>query len=617
MKSILKSFVGGLILASSVILLGACKDDDENDNAQNGISQIASNQEQEVGAAGQTVQIEFTSAAKWTPTLVYQGEEGWASINSVKGNEGAGSGSLKVIVERNTTGKERVVSLQIAVDGYSSPATVCTITQKEGGSSVSDTDIYLNKYMDDILKKNYLFKDEYNEMTIDCENTPYTDFLFNHLSTMKTNIEDGGIYRSYSVNAGKRYIYSYMVRRDGSLSRANTRAMQMNGLGLGTFFSSYMDNANTKIGLAIGYVYEQSPAAKAGLRRGDVITAINGVTLVRENYQSLMSELYYTTAGTYQIRYARYIRNDEAKRYDLVYDQKTVTAGTYYNNPLLYTMIIKDKEENPDYIAAYLVYQSFDLAYEEELKEVIRNLKNEHHITELILDLRHNGGGTVSLSQFLSGSIVGTAHANETYASLEFSYRDPETHKFNGNGMVDLGLNRVYIIASEETASASEIVINSLRGIDFPVTVIGATTEGKNVGMEVKTLNYEGKSYEFAPITFRVANAKGDGDYAEGIDPDAGFMMNNQNGNYNDDIDNIFPYAFGDWDNFDFNLPLWYALCNIRGIDPTTGKPLSRGGDLERLGRPHINVRGLPSAPLQPQFGRFGALIYDEPTEAK
>lgn len=616
MKSILKSFVGGLILASSVILLGACKDDDENDNAQNGISQIISSQEQAVPNAGQTVDIEFTSVAKWTPTLVYQGEDGWASINSVKGNEGAGSGSLKVIVERNTTGKERVVVLQIAVDGYSSPATVCTITQKEGSSSVSETDIYLNKYMDDILKKNYLFKDEYNEMTIDCENTPYTDFLYDHLSVMKTNIEDGGYYRSTGTNPGKRYIYSYMARRDGSLSRANTRAMQMNGVGLGTFLVTYMDEANTKIGLAIGYVYENSPAAKVGLRRGDVITAINRVTLGNGNYQSLMSELYYATAGTFQIRYARYVRNEAAKRYDLVYDEKTVTAGTYYNNPLLYTMIMKDKEENPSYAIGYLVYQSFDTAYEGELKEMIRKLKNEQHITELILDLRHNRGGTVALSQFLAGSIAGASHADDTYANLEFSYRDPETHKFGGNGMVDLGLNRIYIIASGETASASEIIINSLRGIDFPVTVIGARTEGKNVGMEVKTLNYEGKSYEFAPITFRLTNAKGEGDYADGIVADAGFLMNNQNGNSNDDIDNVFPYSFGDWDNLDFNKALWYALCSIQGVDPTTGKPLTRGG-VERLETPNKNVRILPSAPLQPQFGRFGALIYDEPTEAK
>lgn len=618
MKSFLNIFCGGVLLASSILFLGACKDDDENDTQQNGITQIVSNQEQEVAASGKTVNVEFKAASKWIPSLEYQGEEGWASVNSIKGNEGAGDGSLKVIVERNATGKERTVSLLVSVDGYSAPVTVCKITQKGAGASVSETDIYLNKYMDKILKENYLFKDEYNTLTVDYENTLYTDFLLKNLSKMETNIEDGGIYREYSPSAGERYIYSYIERADGSTARANTRSTQVNGLGLGTFFVSYMDTENTKIGLAIGYVYEESPAGKAGLRRGDVITAINGTTLGKSNYRALMSDLFYATSGTYQVRYARYIRNDEAKRYDLVYDQVSMTAGAYYNNPLLYTMIIKENEENPSYIIGYLVYQSFDVTYEEELKEIIRKLKNEYHITELILDLRHNGGGTVALSQFLSGSIAGAAHGNDVYANLEFSYRDKESHKFNGNGAVDLGLNRVYIIASEETASASEIVINSLRGIDFPVRLIGAKTEGKNVGMEVKSLTYEGKVYEFAPITFRVSNAKGEGDYAEGIDPDAGFLMNNQNDSYDDDIDNLFPYAFGDWDNFDFNLPLWYALCDIRGINPTTGQPLNtRSGKPERLGRPDINVHRLPSAPLERRPGQFGALIYDSPAEVK
>lgn len=90
---------------------------------------------------------------------------------------------------------------------------------------------------------------------------------------MKTNKEDGGTYRAFSVNAGKRYIYSYIMETGSSRTRANTRATSVVGSGLGTFFSSYMPDKTT-IGLAIGYVYLESPAQKAGLRRGDVIVAV-------------------------------------------------------------------------------------------------------------------------------------------------------------------------------------------------------------------------------------------------------------------------------------------------------------------------------------------------------
>ena len=79
-------------------------------------------------------------------------------------------------------------------------------------------------------------------------------------------------------------------KHGSSRTRANTRATSVVGSGLGTFFSSYMPDKTT-IGLAIGYVYLESPAQKAGLRRGDVIVAVNGTTLNKSNYQQYMNAL--------------------------------------------------------------------------------------------------------------------------------------------------------------------------------------------------------------------------------------------------------------------------------------------------------------------------------------
>ena len=173
-----------------------------------------------------------------------------------------------------------------------------------------------------------------------------------------------------------------------------------------------------------------------------------------------------------------------------------------------------------------------------------------------------------------------------------------------------MGLNSIRIICSDETASSSELVINSLRGVDFPVKLFGSKTEGKNVGMEVQEYKYGNTYYEFAPITFRSFNAKDWGDYSAGIDPDV--MLNNQDGDYTNDIDNVYPYAFGDWDNFDFNFALWYALCDIQGVDPTTGKPKSRSGKV-RMERPQMDVIGLPSVPIKRSIGTFGSVIYNKP----
>ena len=75
----------------------------------------------------------------------------------------------------------------------------------------------------------------------------------------------------------------------------------------------------TTIGLSIGYVFVDSPAAKAGLRRGDVIVAVNGVTLNKNNYQQYMNALYYASGGeSFNIGYRRYVPNEDLQKYELV-----------------------------------------------------------------------------------------------------------------------------------------------------------------------------------------------------------------------------------------------------------------------------------------------------------
>ena len=94
--------------------------------------------------------------------------------------------------------------------------------------------------------------------------------------------------------------------------------------------------------------------------------------------------------------------------------------------------------------------------------------------------------------------------------------------------------------------------------------LIGGKTEGKNVGMTTTETTYNGRIYQFSPITFRVANAKGFGDYPDGFDPD--IIVNNQNNSFSDDADNLFPYSYGDWGDMHFNVALRIAYEQIMGI---------------------------------------------------
>lgn len=608
MKNIFYSFYSVVLLVLCLFMFSNCSDSDDGEvgDTDNGITAISNETEKAVSQYGETVDISFTAVGKWTPSLQYSTGSDWASMTNISGNSAAGKGGFRVKVDKNETEKERILTVVVQVEGYKTPVTVCTITQK--GGSVTAVDLALNEFMDKYLKEHYLFKDEYNTLDIDCKSVSYDKFLSTYLLPMKTNMEDGGTYRAFSVNAGKRYIYSYITETTGSSrTRANTRATSVVGSGLGTFFSSYMPDRTT-IGLSIGYVYLESPATKAGLRRGDVIVSVDGVTLNKNNYQQYMSTLFYAGGGeTFKIGYRRKIFDEKQGGYDLVDGTTTLTTGAYNNSPILNSMFIKDKKENKFNIG-YLVYLSFDLNFEEDLKYVIQQFKAEG-ITDLILDLRFNNGGSVELARYLAASIAGTSHRSDVFMKMQRSSGADEYIRF-GDGD-DLNLNSVRIICSEETASASELIISGLRGIDFPVKLFGSRTEGKNVGMEVQEYKYGNKYYEFAPITFRSFNAKDWGDYADGIDPDV--MLNNQNSSYEDDIDNVFPYAFGDWDNFDFNYPLYWALCDVQGVDPTTGEPLKRSGRSGMTRSQQDEIIRVPSVPLKRPVGTFGSLIYNKP----
>ena len=102
-------------------------------------------------------------------------------------------------------------------------------------------------------------------------------------------------------------------------------------------------------------------------------------------------------------------------------------------------------------------------------------------------------------------------------------YKTYKNEKFDSSVASAYGFSfdKIYVIGTVNTASASELIINSLRGIDKTVKLVGQTTNGKNVGMEVMSFGpVDGYSYVFAPISFQSYNAKGESNYANGFTPD-------------------------------------------------------------------------------------------------
>lgn len=610
-----------LLVLSAVLALASCSKDE-----MGGISSIDNPRaDKQVARYGETVTVTFQADGPWEAEIVLKDGEGWAEIAQVKDNDKAGKGTVRIRFARNEQGTERVAELYVTVSG-GSRTLVGTFTQA-AGDDTSAMSAYLNQYMHNRLVNEYLWADEYSKLEIDME-VPYDKFLYTHLTKLgDTNIEDGGYYRDYSSSAGERYIYSY-ISEIATTKTVPTKAGELTstlGLGIGPLFASVYEEGTNYIGLTVGYVYPGSPAEAAGLRRGDTIYQVGGNRITKSNYQSLMNELFYTKTGSYSLAYARYVANDAEQRYDLVQDNvANITAGTYGYNPILFAAILTNAEVEGDETApfniGYMASESFDSSAQEVLEYQIQQFIDAG-ITELILDLRYNVGGEVQQSRYLSSSIVGRAYDDQIFFKAEFNDGKREEWKFlSGPSESDklgkapaMNLKRLWVIMSENTASASELVIAGLRGVDFPVTLIGSQSEGKNVGMVVTQEVYNGRRFEFAPITYRGLNAKNEYGPKDGFEPDPGNLLNNQNSNYRDDVDNMFPYAFGDWGNFDFNIALYCCFCDIIGLDrPEYGavKSLSASPMKAQALQMQNDAEALGVTVMTPQIGRFGNVIY-------
>lgn len=611
---------------AALLMLTSCAKEDF------GISEIENPRaDKNVAMYGETVTVKFMAEGPWYAEIKTSDGGDWAVISQMKGIESAGQGTVRIRFAKNEAEQERTAELYVAVRGKDKML-LATFTQA-AGENISAMSAALNEVMDKRLREDYLWADDYAKLDID-KTINYDKFLYTHLTQLgEINIEDGGYYRDYSASAGERYIYSYISEVTSTKAPIATKAGELSstfGLGIGPLFASVYESGTNYIGLTIGYVYPGSPAEAAGLRRGDTIYKIGSTRITSEKntsgyYVDVMQELFYSPSGTYDLVYARYEANDDAQRYDLLQDLRAeVTAATYGYNPILFAAIMTNTglDDLPPFNIGYMVSESFDATAQEVVEYQIQQFV-EAGITELVLDLRFNVGGEVQQSRYLASSIVGRGYDDQIFFKAKFRDGKVEDWKFkSGPAESDklgvapaMNLKRLWVIMSENTASASELIINALKGVDFPVVLIGSRSEGKNVGMEVTHEMYNGRRFEFAPITYWGLNARDEYAPKDGFMPDSGNILNNQNGSYSDDIDNMFPYSFGDWGNFDFNPALYCCFCDILGID----RPDYQAGGLKsgygmdmKLSAMELQKGVVPVgiSVMKPEVGRFGNVIY-------
>ena len=250
-----------------------------------------------------------------------------------------------------------------------------------------------------------------------------------------------------------------------------------------------IDNTNTTAVALVNYVVPNSPAALAGLKRGDVITKVNGSPLTLNNSDLLYNnQVTVTLAATVQLTSTGLITTDKTSSI-------SITQADIDENPIAYY----EKKVYGTKNIGYLVFNAFKADYNDELNAAFAQMKADG-INELVLDLRYNGGGSLETAVALAGMINGN-YSGSPYVFLDFNNKhnsedgfDYLSNQMNTYSLVNnipeksgtqtinsLNLTKVYVLVNFQTASASELTVQCLKKYVNVVT-IGYDTVGKFVG---------------------------------------------------------------------------------------------------------------------------------------
>ncbi|GAB3730212.1 S41 family peptidase [Spirosoma lituiforme] len=295
----------------------------------------------------------------------------------------------------------------------------------------------------------------------------------------------------------------------------------------GLEYKLYLRSAgsNEVIGKVL-YVQKNSPAAKAGLKRGDIFYQINGQTLNTGNYADLIS-------GTVETKTYTLASVDATNTIVNTTSTRQTSAIVLQANPVFLDSVYTIKGKT----IGYFVYNQFatgptgpnDHTYDNLVDGVFARFKTKG-VTDLVLDFRYNPGGYVTSAQNIASLIGKGIDPSKIFYKKEYNKTLTQVYLdrygadwFNGYFLqkadnIGANLQTLTVLTTSGTASASELVINGLKPF-MAVTIIGATTYGKNVG-SITISDDKGRiKWGMQPIVTKSFNALNQSDYSTGFKP--------------------------------------------------------------------------------------------------
>lgn len=259
--------------------------------------------------------------------------------------------------------------------------------------------------------------------------------------------------------------------------------------------------------LRVRSVEKASPAGKAGIRRGWQIIKVGGSTdITSSNADFLVSKIYNSNNTSFTF-----------KKPDGTTVDMNLTAAEYLENPVFVDSVYSVGSKK----IGYLSYNSFlgDTTKTYSEFQRIFNRFAAQKVNDVIIDLRYNGGGYVTVQEKLANYLINTSGNGGIMMKQQYNDKYTqynETSYFRKSG--SLNLNRIFFIVSNNTASASELLINNLKPY-MDVKLIGPNkTYGKPVGYFNIPV---GTDWYIFPVSFRTTNKNGEGSYFNGMPLDA------------------------------------------------------------------------------------------------
>jgi len=275
--------------------------------------------------------------------------------------------------------------------------------------------------------------------------------------------------------------------------------------------------------IRVASVEPGSPAAVAGLQRGDEVQFVDGVSADVADTLGVerLNEALFPTALNAPHAFTFNRPGTGAVGTTLISASITKTPV-----PLRQVLTAADGAR-----VGYVVFNDHNLPAEGQLIEASNYLKSQS-VADLVLDLRYNGGGYLFIASELAFMIAGQARVgSQVFERLSYNNKRAaeatSTPFYNtscllrGNNcssqrpLPSLNLTRVFVLTQSGTCSASESVINGLRGVGVEVIQIGGKTCGKPYGFTAK----DNCGISYFPIEFVGTNAQGFGDYSDGFEP--------------------------------------------------------------------------------------------------